>query len=311
MSIKPDIFFLKECYFRIYDNTYVACNLCKTLKSCIRHNTMTKLFQLTVTLTLIFVSTGQKTYGQNKAITFSNNLNAYYNQTRPKDTLKGLAGFRFFEPKINEITLNPDATFEFWSRPNVSCFTWHSYKGTWKKNNDTLLFYDNYQVEENDTKVTYQNGSRQEFVINFKTDKGSDLKNKSIKIEYEYDYDAHIDSPEKTFSLDKNNSVVISYKDIPNLDKLAAIRIEYLLNYTEKRYSYLTENKTINVKQGDVPNIIDVEFLEKPKKEIVYRTIKAVVKNDTLKIVSSSKTKTILPDYYRDVEFEDSYSLNK
>ncbi len=272
---------------------------------------MTKLFQLIVTFTLIFVSTEQKTYGQTNAITFSNDFNAYYNQTRPKDSLKGLAGFRFFEPKINEITLNPDATFEFWSRPNVSCLTWHSYKGSWKRNNDTFHFYDNYKVEENDTKATYKRGSRQEFVITFKTDKGSILKNKSIQIDYKYDYDAHIDSPEKIFYLDENNSVVISYKDIPNFDKLAALRIEYLLNYTNKRYSYLTENKTINRKEGDVPNIIEVEFVEKPKQEVVYRTITAIVKNDILKIISNSKTKTILPDYYRDIEFEDSYSLSK
>lgn len=174
-----------------------------------------------------------------------------------------------------------------------------------------MLFYDNYQVEENDTRATYNKSSRQQFVITFKTDKGSILKNKSIKIDYEYDYDAHIDSPETIFTLDENNSVVISYKDIPNLDKLAASRIEYLLNYTEKRYNYLTENKTINRKEGEVPNIIEVEFVERPKKEIVYRTIKAIVQNDTLRIISSSKTKTELPDYFREIEFEDSYSLNK
>ena len=272
---------------------------------------MTKQFQFITTLLLILVTADQTIYGQNKAITFINNLNAYYNPTRPKDTLKGLAGFRFFEPKINEITLNPDATFEFWSRPNMSCFTWHSYKGSWKKNNDTLFFYDHYQVEGNDTKATYKKGIRQEFLITFKTDKGSILKNKSIKINYEYDYDAHIDSPEKIFTLNENNSVVISYKDIPNLNKLAAIRIEYLLNYTEKRYNYLTKNKTINRKEGDVPNIIEVEFVERPKKEIVYRTIKTIVQNDTLRIISSSKTKTMLLDYFRDIEFEDSYSLNK
>lgn len=268
---------------------------------------MTKNFQFIATLLLILAA-GQTIYGQTKSVTFSNYLNAYYNQTRPKDTL---LRFRFFEPKINEITLNPEGTFEFWSRPNVSCFTWHSYKGTWKNNNDTLVFTDNYQIDENDTKATYKRGSKQEFVITFKTDKGFILKNKSIKIQYEYDYDAHIDSPEKAFSLDANNSVVIAYKDVPNFNKLSAIRIEYLLNYTEKRYNYLTENKTINRKEGDVPNIIEVEFVEKPKKEIVYRTIKAVVKNDKLEIISSSKTKTKLPDYYRDIEFEDSYSLNK
>lgn len=270
---------------------------------------MTKLFQLIVTLTFVFA--GQTIYGQDKKIIFSNNLNAYYNQTRPKDTLKGLAAFGFFEPKINEITLNPDATFEFWSRPNVSCFTWHSYKGTWKRDNDTLVFSDNYQIEENDTKAIYKRDSRQEFVITFKTDKSSVLKNKSLKVEYEYDYDAHIDSPAITFTLNANNSIIIPYKAIPNFDKLAAIRIEYLLNYTEKRYNYLTENKTINRKEGDVPNIIAVEFVENPKKEIVYRTITAFIKNDVLKIVSNSKTKTILPDYYRDIEFEDSYSLSK
>ena len=272
---------------------------------------MTKHFQLIVAFISIFVSTRQTTYGQNKAITFSNDWNAYYSKTRPKDTLRGLAGFRFFEPKINEITLNPDATFEFWSRPNVSCFTWHSYKGTWKRDKDTLVFSDNYQVEENDTKATYKRDSRQEFVLTFKTDKDSLLKNKDIKIQYEYDFDAHIDSPEKIFTLNENNSIVIPYKDIPNFDKLAAIRIEYLLNYTEKRYNYLTENKTINRKEGDVPNLIEVEFVEKPKKEIVYRTITAFVKNDLLKIISNSKTKTVLPDYYRDIEFEDSYSLTK
>ena len=61
----------------------------------------------------------------------------------------------------------------------------------------------------------------------------------------------------------------------------------------------------------NISNIINVEFIERPQKEIVYRTIRAVVKNDTLTIVSSSKTKTILPDYHREIEFEDSYSLNK
>lgn len=267
-------------------------------------STMKKQFQFIAALLLAIV--GQTSYGQDKEITFSNDLNAYYSKIKAKDTV-----IRFFEPKINDITLNPDATFEFWSRPNESCFTWHSYKGTWKKSNDTLIFSDNYQIEENDTKATYKKDSRQEFVLTFKTDKGSVLKNKSIKVQYEYDFDAHIDSPEKTLSIGTNNSVVIPYKDIPNFNKLAAIRIEYLLNYTEKRHNYLTENKTVNIRQGDIPNIINVEFVESPNKEMVYRTIKAVVKDDTLKITSNSKTKTTLPDYYRDIEFEDSYTLNK
>lgn len=251
---------------------------------------------------------GQSTYGQNKAIIFCNDLNAYYSEQRPKYTLNG-PGVN--EPRINEIILNPDATFEFWSRPNRSCFTWHNYKGTWNKNNDTLIFYNSYEVEENGSKIVYKRDTKLEFVITFKTDKGSVLKNKNIKVEYVYDYDARIDSPEKIFTLDENNSLVISYEDVPNLEKLATIRVEYLLNYTDKRDIYLTENKFINVKQVEVPNLLNVEIVERPKREIVFRTIKAIMQNDTLKIVSSSKTNTLVPDYIRDIEFEGSYSLSK
>lgn len=279
------------------------------LKCRIRQPTMTKIFQSTVLLTLILFTTGLTTRGQNKAITYINYKNAYDNKTNPEDTV--LLGFRVFEPKINEITLNPDATFDFWSRPHVSCFTWQSYKGTWEKINDTLLFRDHYQVDENNIKESYKSDSRKEFILNFKTDKGSSLKNKNITIEFDYDFDSQIDSQEKSFTIDANNSVIILFKDVPNLDKIAALRIEYLLNFTEKRYTYLTENKTVNIKENDLPNIINVEFIERPKKEIVYRTITALVKKDKLKIISISKTKTTLPDYKSEIQFEESYSLKK
>jgi hypothetical protein len=269
---------------------------------------MTKHSQFIATLLLILTTAGQTIYGQTKAITFRNNLNSYYSETRPKDSLMG---FRFFEPKINEITLNPDATFEFWSRPHMSCHTWHSYKGTWKRFKDTIFFYDNYQVDELDTRATYKKDSKKEFIITFKTDKNLDLKNRNIKIQYWYDFDAHLENPETNFTLTADNSVIIPFADIPNLHKLASIRVEYLLNFTEKRFNFLTENKAVNVKQADIPNIINVEFVEKPKKEIVYRTIKSVVKDGNLKILSITKTKVNLPDYYRDIEFEDSYELSK
>lgn len=257
---------------------------------------------------MVLTTAGQTIYGQNKAITFSNISNAYYSEIKSKDTPLGL---RFFEPKINEITLNPDSTFEFWSRPHMSCHTWHSYKGTWEKDKDTILFYDNYQVDELDTKAAYKRDSKKEIVITFKTDRNSDLKNRSIKIQYWYDYDAHLENPEKIFKLGADNSVIIPYTDIPNFDKLASIRVEYLLNFTEKRFNFLTENKIANVKQAEIPNIINVEFVEKPKKEIVYRTIKSIVKDENLIILSTIKTKVNLPDYHRDIEFEDSYALSK
>ena len=209
------------------------------------------------------------------------------------------------------VLLNPDKTFEFWSRPHINCFTWHDYKGTWKKEKDTLFFSDQYEIKEEDTKASYKNEARQSFLISFKTDKHSVLKNKKIKVQYVYDYDAHLDEPEVVFDIKPDNTVEIPFKDIPNYKKLSAIRIEYKLNFSETRYNYLTQNNPLNTKKSEVPNIINIEFVEHPKKEMVYRTVKGIIKNDTLMIVSTAATKTILPDYNCNLEFENNFALRK
>jgi hypothetical protein len=225
--------------------------------------------------------------------------------------LTTIGNYSFRSSKIHEITLNPDKTFELWSRPHISCATWREYKGTWKQKKDSVIFSDHYEVIEADAEVTYQRDITGYFYLNFKTDRSSALKNREIKLEYIYDFDAHIDNIERSLRLDTDSSMIIPYSFIPHLSKLAAIKIEYQLTPLEKRYAYLTENKTLNMKEKEIPNIINVVFVEKPKKEIVYRTIKAVVRESKLTIISSSKTKTTLPDYYRDIEFEDGYTLTK
>lgn len=253
---------------------------------------------------IILILFAQSLFGQNKPITYSNSLNAYYNKS-------ALNKAPFFEPKINIITLNADSTFEFWSMPNASCFTWSQYKGTWKKEKDTIQFYDNYEIFENDMRVTYKKDNKQEYHINFFTDRNSEFKNKEIKIQYVYDNNAHLEDVEKIFYLNTINEIKISFHDIPNHDKLAAIRIEYLLNDKEKRFGYLTENEILNLKKGDLSNIIGVEFIENPKKETVYRKIKGVIKNNAIVVVSTKKNKTTLPDYHREIMFENSYALDK
>ena len=126
-----------------------------------------------------------------------------------------------------------------------------------------------------------------------------------------YDYDAHLKDTEKTFHLNSKNTIEIPFKDISSQDKLSAIRIEYLLNYKENRFGYLTENKITNVKDCDLPNSIEVEFIENPRRETVYRTIKAVTKNNTLIIVSQTRKETTVPDYYPKIVFENSYTSGK
>jgi hypothetical protein len=126
-----------------------------------------------------------------------------------------------------------------------------------------------------------------------------------------YDFNAHLDDIEKTYYLNANNMIEISFQEIPNRIKLAALRIECVLSSGEKRFGYLTENKILNLKNGDLSNIIGVEFVENPKKEIVHRTIKGVIRNNGLTVVSTTKTKTMLPDYHEEIMFENSYALNK
>ena len=258
--------------------------------------------QLLMRLILIISSllVGQNLFSQGKTSIFQNFGTP---STFGKDT--------FYSQKIHEVKLNPNKTFEFSSRPHISCFTWYQYKGTWRKEKDTLIFSDQYEVKEEDTKASYKNDSRQAFLISFKTDKNSVLRNKKIKVQYVYDYDAHLDEPEMTFDIKADNTIEIPFKNIPNFKKLSAIRIEYELDFKETRYNYMTQNNPLNNKKSDVPNVINVEFVERPKMETVYRTITGVIKKDTLNIVSINKTKTKLLDYNRDIEFENHFALRK
>jgi hypothetical protein len=213
--------------------------------------------------------------------------------------------------KVCEIIIMPDSSFEFQVRPHVSCLTWLDYKGTWRREKDTLFFGDHYEVKESGVKATYKRDSMQSFRFSFKTDRNEQLSNRDIKIRYIYDFFSELQDVDKMFTLNPDNTLEIPFKNIPNLNKLASIEIKYQLNGTEERYGYLTQNKIANIKKGDLPNIIDVEFVHKPQKEIVYRTIKGVMQQGTLAIVSSTKTKSMFPDYQPDIELEETYELSK
>lgn len=251
-------------------------------------------------LILILIFYSQIFLGQQ---TYINNTTAYTNKTY-SDTLN--------KPTINEITINPDFTFEFWSRPYISCFTWQKQEGTWKKKKNFILFNDQYEVSENDMRFTFDKNIQQDyFLLRFRTDKNSALKTKSIKIEYVYDFDKHFDGIEKELILDSDNNLQIPFKDIPNLDDLASIRIEYSLSNDEKRSGYITESEITNIKEKNIPNIVTIEFVEKPQKETIYRTTTGKFVNKQLEIISISKTKAKLPDYFNDITFEKMYELLK
>lgn len=255
-------------------------------------------------LIIFFLSTNQ-IFGQEKALTYTNNTNSYHN----KENLT-----KFNEPTINDITIHPNGSFEFHSRPETSCLLWKSYKGKWKKENNTISFFDEYDLMEKNILFHFNRNTEDTFTIKFYTDKKSKLKNKEVLIEYVYDFESHLKDAEKTYTLNEDNIIKIPYQDIPNLEKLASLRIAYHLNNNNNnlRYDgYITENEMVNQKFGSIPNLVEVEFIENPKKETIHRTTKGILKDNTLLIISTIKTKTKLNDFRKTLNFEKVYTLNQ
>ena len=244
----------------------------------------------------------QLLFSQEKPIVFVNNSKEYTNKNFDEFSN---------ERSFCDLTIFPDSTFSFYSRPHLSCFTWHEIKGKWKKEKNIYTFLSEYQVTENDTRFTFGENSAKRYFLKFRTDKKSSLKNRSIKIQYIYDFDSNIDDVEKMMNFNQDNSIEIPFDEIPNHDKLASIRIEYHLSASEKRSAYITESKMVNVKQKDIPNIVEIEFVEEPKKEMVYRTTIGKLEGDKLEIISSIKTKPNLPEYLTEIGFEKYYELRK
>ncbi len=247
---------------------------------------------------------GNGLHAQKGTVTYTNNLHSY-------EGIPNLSEAGFYKHWIDYITLKPDSTFEFWSRPLVSCFTWHQYKGNSKKMKDTLYFYDNAEIVERDFRATYKKMNTNKFHIEFSTNKKSVLKNKEMKIQYIYDFNANLKDYEKIVFLNDDSFIEIPFIEIPNYDKLAAIKVDYLLNFKDNRYVYLTENEMLNIKKVDLSNNIKVEIIENPKKETVYRITKGIIQNNAMVIKSSIKSKTTLPDYTGELKFENSYAIAK
>jgi len=255
--------------------------------------------KIRIILVILFT---QYLFSQEKPIVYENNAKAYYN--------KDFSEFSN-ERSFCDLTIFPDSTFSFYSRPYMSCFTWQEIKGIWKREKNVYTFLSQYEVEEEDTRLVFNSDPQERFLLKFRTDRDSELKNRKIKIEYIYDFDARIEDVERTMSFDKKDNIEIRFTDIPNLDKLASIRIKYQLSPGEKRDKYITENKIANVKKKNIPNVVEIEFVEKPKKEIVNRTTIGKVEGEKLEIVSNVKTKTSLPDYLEEINFEKYYELIK
>jgi hypothetical protein len=248
---------------------------------------------------IILLIIGQSSFGQKTPI-------SYVNYEKDKDSTEN--SLIDWDDRISEITLETKKKFVFWARPSISCFSWREYKGTWKRQNDTLIFSDQYEVSESDARFEFADRTDEKnYLIKLKTDKNSVLSDKKIQIQFVYDFDADLDDIELKMELDNDFSLKIPFKTIPNRRKLASIRYEYFLPNGEKRFGYITESNTVNVKEKELPNSVIITFVEKPKTETIYRTTKAILEGDKIRIISKNKTKSDLPDYVGEIKFKEVY----
>lgn len=233
-------------------------------------------------------------------------------KTFTNDTPIPIEKLNLFDAEINQITLNPDSTFQFYSIVGVSCFAWRDFSGKWLNINDTIFFFYNYEITERDIKFEYDKiGDKPFYEVSFHTDKNSTLVNRNVKVQYVYDFEAEIENVNQQFKLDLNNTLHIPFSEIPNHKQLASIKIEYWLNDKEKREDYITESILVNLRRGDLPNIIHCLIIEKPRTEQIKYELKGLIEDENLRIVSFRKTESDIKDLHGQFIFQNIYHLGE
>ena len=256
---------------------------------------MKNIFALIISLLI-----GQSVFGQKTPISYVNNEKVKDSSNNPLN----------IDNRISQISLTSKTEFEFWSYPvPSSCLTWREYNGTWERKNDTIIFYDQYEVKASDSRFSFSTKNQNEFYqLEFKTDKNSKLTNKNINIAFVYDLGSEEwDFEEYEMTLEDDFSLKIPFENIPNINKLASIRFLYYLENGEKRFGFISADDTLTEKEKDLPNLIEVTIIEQPEKEIVKRITKAILSDNRIKIISSQKNSTHLADETSELVFKDFY----
>ena len=254
----------------------------------------------TILSIILSILIGQSVFGQKTPISYINDSRIENNQGWAIDN------------KISEITLKTNNEFVFWCRPVINtCSTWRKYDGNWKKINDTIIFYDQYELKANDSKFRFSSNSQNDFYhLKFKPDKGSELTNKNINISFVYDLGSEDwDFQRHEMTLEYNFSLKIPFENIPNIKKLASIHFLYYLENGEKRFGFISEDETLTIKEKELPNIIEVTLIEQPEKEIVKRITKGILIDDKIKIISTHKNKPKLKDETPELIFKEFYVI--
>ena len=208
---------------------------------------------------------------------------------------------------IDQINLQTDTEFEFRSIPYVSCITWKEFNGTYKIQNDTIIFKDKFTLANPDMEFKSKTDNNlNSFIFNFGYDNKQKIDGREIKISLIYDFDSKIKDVERLYQINSKYSIELPFSEVPNRDKLASFKIELNPNTSRKIWNYFTTNEFANKKKNELPNIINITFVANPKKEEIIRITKGIIDKNNI-IIISSNSESNLKNYSDLLLFKQSY----
>ncbi len=209
---------------------------------------------------------------------------------------------------IHQINLKNDSIFEFRNIPGISCALWEEFDGTYKIQNDTIVFTDKYLLENPDMIFTSKTDqSAKSYRFNFGYDNEQNIDGREIKISFVYDFDSKLKEISKTYTIGTNYSIEIPYEEVENRNELSSFKIVLNQNTSWIIWNYFTVNDFTNKKEIELPNIIDITFIANPKKEKVTRKTKGIINENGILIISSN-SKSNLENYSDLILFKQNYN---
>lgn len=211
---------------------------------------------------------------------------------------------------IHQINLLDECKFEFRSLPSINCLTWSEYEGTYSIQNDSITFIDQYKLRNPDIELSSMTDfDSKSYIFNLIFDEKQNLQKRELMITAIYDIDSELKDESYLFKIDAKKNIEIPFESIKNLNELASFRITLNPNTSWRKETYHTLNGAVNIREGFLPNCIDIAFISEPKEETVTRITKGIINEKEILIISSESEYKL--QNYKDLLSFSKYYINK
>lgn len=197
-------------------------------------------------------------------------FNITFGQT---DTLK----FKQFGDSIefSEFKLNPNKTFIFHHYNMRSCWTWYSVAGTWKTDNNKIIFTDTIHWEEDIIRLDTSINNKTDYIlITVKSDNGEPLKGIKVK------YGLRWGNSNNSYVTDEKGEIKISKSFISKQKQKGDDdnSVEFAIHFSNKKSSECSMSTSFEASY----NRVDITIVDNPKEELIIRTTTYRIDNNNI-----------------------------